>query len=67
MYDEYGDIRTWVNEIKLNGIYTIQNKDGGRNDVELVEVPLIFYQRLRFISLTQFRKNKIKKICSQMD
>ena len=65
--DEYNQVRGCINNLKLNGVYTIQNKDGGRNDIELVEVPFVFYQRLRFKSLTQFRKEKIEKICTQME
>jgi hypothetical protein len=50
-----------VYKIKEFGIYTIKNPDGGSNDV-LLEGNDVYYHESRFISLVEFRKQKLEKI-----
>lgn len=67
-YLSFKDIkRKPIKKIKQYGIYTIENPDGGRNDIELKEVPNTFYHYRRFMLLSSYRKIKINNICSMLE
>ena len=61
-YLSFKDIkRKPIKRLKHYGIYTIENPDGGANDVELKEVSNTFYHYKRFILLSTYRELKLKK------
>lgn len=53
-------------KLELYQIYTIKNilteKDNVRPQILLFEIDMIYYKRERFISLNEFRKQKLNKL-----
>jgi hypothetical protein len=61
-------IKPKVKQIKENQIYTIKNENAGNDDLSLVEIDdETYYRRERFVSLLEYRRIKLKKICSKLE
>ena len=56
-----------IKNIKENQIYTVGNENAGNRDLSLVEIGYdTYYSWERFVSLLEYRKLKLKKICSKL-
>lgn len=56
-----------VQHLKLNKLYNIVNNNGGNDDIELYELPHLFYYKYRFKTYNEIRKQKIKKIQNKIN
>ena len=51
-----------IDKLELNKRYTIKNGDCGNNDIELEELPNIYYAKSRFVCELVFLKDKIFRL-----
>lgn len=50
----------------LGEIYTVDNPNGGNNDMSLKEISDTYFDKLRFISLIDFRRQKIMHLKNEL-